>query len=554
MKHSNFNIKNILYLLIIIFAASSCRNVVIKIDKLPDNTPAGSPIYITGNFNYWDPGDANYLMTFNKDSSYSIELPVAFGDIEYKFTRGDWSTVEGDKCGFEIANRSATSIKSDTISNEIESWRDLEPINCDSIVIVLTQIPPNTPKNEPIKVAGNFNAWNPGSDSTYIAKKDKETGQLTVTIPREPGVPLSDIEYKIVRGNLAASEANKYGEEVAKRALNVSKEGKVYIKVENWEDLAVKRSNSVTIVLTKIPANTPDFSTIYLVGNFNDWMPGDKRYRFTKNEKGQYSITIPRKDYGLSFKITRGGWNTEAADENGNKLDNRDYNYDDIDTLYLTVDNWLDMAGGQTRVQTIVLKKVPKNTPADANIYLAGNYNNWNAKNDEFLFRRQTNGTYVLKILRSRDDFEYKLTRGDWANQEVDAFGDEIPNRRIKFRDDDTIYISVAMWKDLITINNDYVTVELVDLPKNTPNNSRIFIAGEFNNWDPGDSKYILKRNANGNFEINIQRYWLGRGFKFTRGSWKSVETTRFGGFVENRVYRGKDQRVQLKIGGWEDL
>lgn len=547
-------IKRKVWIIIILLSASSCHQVIIKIDKLPANTPAGAPIYIAGNFNYWDPGDANYQLTFNKDSTYSIELPMVFGDIEYKFTRGDWSTVEEDKCGIEISNRVIPSGNKNIVTNSIESWADLEPINCDSITIVLTDIPENTPMHDQIKVAGTFNAWNPGNDSTYLVKKDETSGKFEVTIPREAGKPINEIEYKIVRGNLAMSEANKFGEEIEKRALSIDKDGKAYIKVENWEDLAVKRSNTVTIILTEIPANTPDFSTIFLVGNFNDWQPGDWNYRFRKNEKGQFSITIPRKQYGLSFKITRGGWHTEAADKNGHKLNNRDYNYDDIDTLYLEVENWLDMAKGKNKIQTIVLRKVPKNTPQTAKIYLASNYNNWNAKNDEFLFKRQANNTYILKILRGRDDFEYKITRGNWSNQEVNADGEEIRNRVIKFRDEDTTYIEVSMWKDLISYENDYVTVEVVSMPENTPKNARIYIAGAFNEWDPGDSKYILKRNSKGNLEVLIPRFWLRKGFKFTRGNWRTVESTGYGFDIDNRVYRGSATTVELEIKGWKDL
>ena len=43
--------------------------------------------------------------------------------------------------------------------------------------------------------------------------------------------------------------------------------------------------------------------------------------------------------------------------------------------------------------------------------------------------------------------------------------------------------------------------------------------------------------------------------FKFTRGSWESVESDRWGEDITNRAYNYRDiDTLELKIKGWKDL
>ncbi len=126
---------------IILFA--SCKRVEIRVEGIPPNTPKGQPIYITGNFNNWDPGEDKYQMQLHADSTYSVKLPPGFGAIEYKFTRGDWTTVEKDLCGYEIDNRLILLGENDTVTNKKERWNDHDPVNCQSINLFISEINEN---------------------------------------------------------------------------------------------------------------------------------------------------------------------------------------------------------------------------------------------------------------------------------------------------------------------------------------------------------------------------------------------------------------------------
>ncbi len=100
------------------------------IDQLPTSTPAGAEIYIAGDFQGWQPGDPAYRL--NEDSTtgnYAITLPSGLGDIQFKFTRGDWSTVEVDATGTSISNRFLAAGEGDTVRLQIEGWDDLDGPN-----------------------------------------------------------------------------------------------------------------------------------------------------------------------------------------------------------------------------------------------------------------------------------------------------------------------------------------------------------------------------------------------------------------------------------------
>jgi hypothetical protein len=138
---------------------------------------------------------------------------------------------------------------------------------------------------------------------------------------------------------------NRYGEKIDNREYNYDDIDTVFIAVENWIDLVELPENHLTIILAKIPDNTPKYSDIFLTSNFNGWQTYDNNYKFQLNDKGQYFITVSSKERNLSFKITRGEWRTEAADKYGNKLYNRDVVLKGYDTLYLSIENWHDLVG-----------------------------------------------------------------------------------------------------------------------------------------------------------------------------------------------------------------
>lgn len=82
------------------------------------------PVFITGNFNNWNPKDYNYQLTTSDSNHYFIEIEdeKLADEIEYKFTKGGWENVELDKYGNITPNRKTKKSLQKT-SDTVEKWR-----------------------------------------------------------------------------------------------------------------------------------------------------------------------------------------------------------------------------------------------------------------------------------------------------------------------------------------------------------------------------------------------------------------------------------------------
>lgn len=112
---------NILFLLIANFMLAQ---VTLKVTAIPSNTPAGSIIHVAGSFNNWTP--AGTTLSPDGSGNYTVVIPEGTGSAEFKFTRGSWSSVEGNGNGQYLANRTFTFTGSpQTLNLTIQSWEDL---------------------------------------------------------------------------------------------------------------------------------------------------------------------------------------------------------------------------------------------------------------------------------------------------------------------------------------------------------------------------------------------------------------------------------------------
>jgi predicted alpha/beta superfamily hydrolase len=100
--------------------------VTIIVDEVPANTPAADSLYIAGTFNGWNPGDASHQLTHSPAlQTYTVVVGSGSGNIQFKFTRGSWPTVEGTSNGTFIPNRNFSYSSGDTVYLQIAGWEDL---------------------------------------------------------------------------------------------------------------------------------------------------------------------------------------------------------------------------------------------------------------------------------------------------------------------------------------------------------------------------------------------------------------------------------------------
>jgi predicted alpha/beta superfamily hydrolase len=98
------------------------------------------------------------------------------------------------------------------------------------------------------------------------------------------------------------------------------------------------------------------------------------------------------------------------------------------------------------------------------------------------------------------------------------------------------------------------VTLKVTQVPANTPQNAIIKMPSSLNNWNAAETP--LESLGNGQYQIVIPEAIGKVEFKFTRGSWPTVEGNANGGYLPNRsfTFNGNPQVINLTIQSWEDL
>ena len=107
----------------------------------------------------------------------------------------------------------------------------------------------------------------------------------------------------------------------------------------------------------------------------------------------------------------------------------------------------------------------------------------------------------------------------------------------------------------LFNYANGQYTLRLVVTKVATKSDDDIYIAGDFNKWDPYDLHYKLKPFGRTRKAIVLYNIPAGNfQFKFTRAGWARVETASNGTDIENRTINlQSDSSINIEIVGWKD-
>lgn len=98
------------------------------------------------------------------------------------------------------------------------------------------------------------------------------------------------------------------------------------------------------------------------------------------------------------------------------------------------------------------------------------------------------------------------------------------------------------------------ITLTLNSLPNSTPIDEAIYIAGNFNNWNPCDSNFKLIKQGS-IYRITLKADTGEIEYKFTRGSWSKVECGVNGNSISNRSFKySKKIGLNQSIAAWKDL
>ena len=98
-------------------------------------------------------------------------------------------------------------------------------------------------------------------------------------------------------------------------------------------------------------------------------------------------------------------------------------------------------------------------------------------------------------------------------------------------------------------------TLRLIVTDVATQKGGEVYLAGDFNNWNPGDYNYRMKPFGPTRRVYVFKDVAAGKyAFKFTRGSWDKVESTAKGEDVGNHeIEMSSDTSLSFSIAGWKD-
>ncbi|HEU4470319.1 MAG TPA: alpha/beta hydrolase-fold protein [Flavisolibacter sp.] len=116
-----------LLLPLLVFSGAAAQfKVSFVVTGLPAYHGKDEPLFITGSFCNWNPGDGRMRFGFIGGKP-GITIELSKGMFEYKITRGSWDKAEAAAGGLPIANRQLQLESDTTIEIAIEHWSDHFP-------------------------------------------------------------------------------------------------------------------------------------------------------------------------------------------------------------------------------------------------------------------------------------------------------------------------------------------------------------------------------------------------------------------------------------------
>lgn len=206
----------------------------------------------------------------------------------------------------------------------------------------------------------------------------------------------------------------------------------------------------IRIEVVKHPDFLKEEKRLFMATDFNNWDPGSADFELKKDEKGTYSIVLPDTFPYFEYKFTQGSWLSAEGGPNGYARPNRIYERDSSKspkTIRVAIETWESVPQYE-----FIVTSTPQNTPHDAQIYISGNFNNWNSSDPTYRLKKQLDGSYRILVYSQLPKLEYKFTRGSWESVEGRTSGKARPNRvffKNKNMTNKISDIEILSWEDL---------------------------------------------------------------------------------------------------------
>lgn len=113
--------------------------------------------------------------------------------------------------------------------------------------------------------------------------------------------------------------------------------------------------------------------------------------------------------------------------------------------LLVTFSFFISLTGMSQHQVTFIIDSMPEK--GNAKLYLAGNFNMWNAADSNSIFKKVNGKRQFTKVLPN-GDYEYKITRGSWQTVEEHADFKPMGNRLLTVSGDSVVHLNIGAWAD----------------------------------------------------------------------------------------------------------
>lgn len=109
------------------------------------------------------------------------------------------------------------------------------------------------------------------------------------------------------------------------------------------------------------------------------------------------------------------------------------------------------------------------------------------------------------------------------------------------------LFLPLSLWGQL--------TLKVIEWPVNTPEDAQLFVAGDFNGWEPSQPAFQLVK-INDEYVVELDIPAGTYEYKFMLESWDNPEGDDFGDFAANRTleFDGTAQVIEHSISSWENI
>ena len=105
------------------------------------------------------------------------------------------------------------------------------------------------------------------------------------------------------------------------------------------------------------------------------------------------------------------------------------------------------MSTGVAVAGTTFQVSAPADTPADATIYIAGDFQGWRPGDDDYALSKGADGPWAITLeLEPGTTIQFKFTLGGWDRVEKGPGGEEISNRTLVVKGDELHEFTVGGW------------------------------------------------------------------------------------------------------------